>query len=201
MSFYYRVFAKNEKKLWLPEIEKFLEEGEIALTALGVCDEEDEDDLDAIPEEIVFVDGEDREVAVLEYNERGDDPESLLNEEIGEFYEFIKTWNPERNRDWVRNALQNTKAAYVFQVLEAGFDDENWEELATLAAWLAEETDGFEQSDGGQITNENGSIVLLEDEDASDWFEGVVAVREGDAWREKEIRSQEDFAAFLKGEI
>ncbi len=201
MSFFYRVFAGNEKKLWLPEIEKFLEEGEIALTALGVCDEEDEDDLDAIPEEIVFVDGEDREVAVLEYNERGDDPETLLNEEIDEFCDIIKTWSPERNRDWVRNTLQKTKAAYVFQVLEAGFDDANWDELATLAAWLGEESDGFQQSDGGQITNENGAIVLLEDEDASDWVECVVAVREGDAWREKEIGSQEEYAAFLNGEI
>ena len=126
----------------------------------------------------------------------------------------------------MRDHLAKTVGCYCFTVMKAGFEDPNWELLGTLASWLREETGGIEQSDNGQITNEEGSIVLLvpdvddeeepeftesaeldsEDElddydDNNEFEEFEAAVRSGNKWLKKLINSEETFNEFLRGVV
>lgn len=170
-SFFYRVFTSVEKNIWAKEIEEFLMKENVGLNPYAVVDEEEADNLDAVPVQIVLCDAANREVAVLEY-ERVDNSE-ILPDEIVEFHNFVDEMSPECNQEWVHNKLDATIGCYCFSVSDAGFELANWDRLAILASWLREETQGIEQSDGGQITNEEGDVVLLvpDDEDLDDDYD------------------------------
>ncbi len=204
MEFFYRVFTTVEKKLRLSEIEEMLEKEEIPLSAIPIVDEADEDDLDAEPVQILFVDAEDREVAILEYDALSDS--EMLAEEVAEFRELVGEMLPERNRDWAVEKFASTTGCYAFQILEDGFEEANWDAVAGLAACLRVETNGFEQSDGGQIANENGAVVLVvpydedEEKEEDDWRGCSVALRVDGAWVETELDSEAAFEKFLRGD-
>lgn len=169
MSFFYRVFTTVEKNIWASEIEEFLINEKVGLNLCAVVDEEDADNLDATPIQLLLYDASDREIASLEY-ERVDNSD-ILPEEIEEFHGFVDGMLPECNREWVHNKLKSTIGCYCFSVLKPGFELANWECLAILAEWLRKETLGIEQSDGGQITNEEGEVVLLVPDDVDDDYE------------------------------
>ena len=92
----------------------------------------------------------------------------MLAEEVAEFRELVGEMLPERNRAWAVEKFASTTGCFAFQICEDGFEEANWDAVATLAAWLRSETNGFEQSDGGQITNENGAVVLVVPYDAEE---------------------------------
>ena len=171
-SFYYRVFTSVERNIWGEEIESFLEETGLGLNVIGVVDEDDERDLDAEPTELLFFDEDESEVASLVYDTL--ETSEFLSEEIAEFQGIVQKMLPECNRAWVADKLAHSVGCYCFTVFDAGFLNENWDRLATLAEWLRDETNGIEQSDGGQITNEQGAVVLVTpledgaDDDAED---------------------------------
>lgn len=223
MSFFYRVFTTTEKKVWANEIEAFLERENVGLSLCGVVEEENADDLNAEPVEIIFFDPDKNEIASLVYD-RLDDSD-FLADEIEEFQACVDEMQPERNRAWAHERLAKTKSCYCFTVLEAGFDFANWDRLATLAGWLREETDGIEQSDGGQITNESGDVILVvpddvdfDEDDEDDEVDGdasfasvdeddrgevdefAAALRVNGAWVAKNVDSEETLAEFLRGE-
>jgi len=229
VAFYYRVFTTIDKNIWADEIDAFLNESNLGLDALGVVEEEDENNLEAVPCQVVLADDQGREVALLDYD-RLEDSE-LLKEELEEFNALIDEMAPECNRAWVREKLAKVVGCYAFQILDPGFENANWDRIATLAGWLREETDGIEQSDGGQITNEQGAVVLAtpddedddEDYESDEEFEEVdedeeefddeefdeeeddddvftAALRIDDKWIEFEITSDEDLEKFLRGE-
>ncbi len=204
MDFFYRVFTTVDKKLWLAEIEDYLEKEEIPLSAIPIVDEADEDNLDAEPIQILFVDDEDREVAILEFDALSDS--EMLAEEVAEFRELVGEMLPERNRAWAVEKFASTTGCFAFQICEDGFEEANWDAVATLAAWLRSETNGFEQSDGGQITNENGAVVLVvpyddeESKEEDDWRDCLVALRVDGAWVESELDSEAAFEKFLNGD-
>ena len=166
MSFFYRVFTTIEKNIWAKEIESFLEKEDVGLSLCGVVEEEDAGDLDAEPVELIFFDKDDNEVASLVYDPLDDS--DFLAEEIEEFQGCIDEMEPECNRAWAHEQLAKTIGCYCFTVHEAGFNVANWDRLATIACWLREETDGIEQSDGGQITNGAGEVILLVPDDKVD---------------------------------
>ena len=204
MEFFYRVFTTVDKKLWLAEIEDYLEKEEIPLSAIPIVDEADEDNLDAEPIQILLVDAEDREVAILEFDALSDS--EMLTEEVAEFRELVGEMLPERNRAWAVEKFAATTGCFAFQMLEDGFEEANWDAVATLAAWLRSETNGFEQSDGGQITNENGAVVLVvpydedEEKEEDDWRGCSVATLVDGAWVESELDSVAAFEKFLNGD-
>ena len=221
MEFYYRVFTTVEKNLWSDEIDAFLEENGVGLGMISVVEEEQQDDLDAVPISLIFTDDEDREVAMLVYD--AIDDSDILPDELDEFQALVDEMRPAANRAWVKERLAKTVGCYAFEIKEAGFEDENWDRLATLAEWLRTECEGIEQSDGGQITNENGAVILavpddynfddFEEEDSEEaaedsaeeleddgpWEDFVVALRVGDAWEEKTVKSEEELDEFLGG--
>ena len=218
----------SEKKVWNKEIGAFLEESGVELDALDVVDEDDQDDLDAVPVSMVFVDELGREVASLVYDAVEDS--EILREEISDFQTIVDEMEPGANREWVKERLKKTVGCYAFELFDSAYEDDNWDRLATVAEWIRSETDGIEQYDGGVITNENGAIVLAGegsddpfddkiaeaerealDGDESDkeddayveamWSGSNVALRVGDAWVEKTVKTDADFLKFLDGNV
>lgn len=157
--FYYRVFTSIERNIWADEVERFIEESGLGLSVIGIVDEDDAEKLDAVPVELLLCDEDESEVATLVYDRL--DASDVLAEEISEFQEVIQEMFPECNRSWVADKLAHSIGCYCFTVFDAGLLNENWDRLATLAEWLRDETNGIEQSDGGQITNEQGAVVLV----------------------------------------
>ena len=219
MSFFYRVFTPTEKSIWANEIEAFLEKENVGLTFYGVVEEESVDDLDAAPVELLLFDPDENQIASLVYDSLDDS--AFLADEIEEFQDCVDEMLPVCNREWAHEKLAKTKGCYCFTVFDAGFGPANWDRLATLACWLREETNGIEQSDGGQITNESGEVILVvpDDVDVEDDGEGgdqtsvdiaadeqddvddfVAALRIDGTWVEKNVDSEEAFAEFLRGE-
>ncbi len=210
MTTFYRVFSVSEKKVWNKEIDAFLEENDVGLDALDVVDENEQDDLDAVPVSLVFADKSGREVASLVYDSVEDS--EILRDEVQEFQSIVDEMSPEANRAWVKERLDGTIGCYVFELSEAAYEDGNWDAIAALAEWIRSQTDGIEQYDGGAITNENGAIALADDdfdefdvEEDNDektmWAGSAVALRVGDAWVEKTIETKADFTRFLRGNV
>ena len=173
MAFFYRVFTTVEKNIWAKEIEAFLNENDLGVDMVGVVEEEEQDNLDATPVCLIFIDGQDRELAALVYDKRGES--EILEDELDEFHSLVDEMAPEVNRAWVHEQLDKTVGCFAFEIKEAGLEEAAWNAIATIAEWLRNETNGFEQSDGGQITNENGAVVLTTpddfDEDDEEEFE------------------------------
>ena len=203
MDFFYRVFVTNDTLIWADQIESFIANSEIGLTPYGVVDEEDENNLDAPPVEIVFLDHQGRQVASLVYEKLEDS--DVLKDEIDALRTISEEMLPARNRDWLCKKLDQSVGCYCFSVSEVGFEDQNWEALSTLAGWLRDETFGFEQCDSGQITNERGQIVLLAPDDDSEISDGdesdvvafEAALRENDLWRSFIVDSDVKLRDFL----
>ena len=166
MAFFYRVFTTVEKNIWAKEIEAFLNENDLGVDMVGVVEEEEQDNLDATPVCLIFIDGQDRELAALVYDKRGES--EILEDELDEFHSLVDEMAPEVNRAWVHEQLDKTVGCFAFEIKEAGLEEAAWNAIATIAEWLRNETNGFEQSDGGQITNENGAVVLTTPDDFDD---------------------------------
>lgn len=166
MAFFYRVFTTVEKNIWAKEIEAFLNENDLGVDMVGVVEEEEQDNLDATPVCLIFIDGQDRELAALVYDKRGES--EILEDELDEFHSLVDEMAPEVNRAWVHEQLDKTVGCFAFEIKEAGLEETAWSAIATIAEWLRNETNGFEQSDGGQITNENGAVVLTTPDDFDD---------------------------------
>lgn len=166
MAFFYRVFTTVEKNIWAEEIEAFLNENDLGVDMVGVVEEEDKDNLDATPVCLIFIDGQDRELAALVYDKR--EESEILEDELDEFHSLVDEMAPEVNRAWVHEQLDKTVGCFAFEIKEAGLEEAAWSAIATIAEWLRNETNGFEQSDGGQITNENGAVVLTTPDDFDD---------------------------------
>lgn len=200
LDFYYRVLTLKDVKISAEEIEKFIEDAKLNLTVFGVVEEEDAEELDAEPVEIILVDQNDRQVASLTYESTEDS--DILLEELDEFQDFADDMEPKCNRPWVKETLKKVAGCYCFNVFTPGFDDQNWDALATIAGWLREQCDGFEQCDSGQITNLQGQVILIvpDDEDDPDdpmTFEGALFL--GGKWLTVDVDSQRKLDDFLKG--
>ena len=162
-DFYYRVFASVEKDIWTSEIKARIEETNLGFELAGVFDENDADNPDARPIELILYDEDENPVASLVYDKLA--TSDFLADEIAEFTDVADEMAPECNREWVKAKLAQTVGCYCFTVHEAGFFNVNWDRMTKLASWLREETNGIEQSDGGQISNEEGQIVLIVPDD------------------------------------
>ena len=191
MAFFYRVFTTVEKNIWAKEIEAFLNENDLGVDMVGVVEEEEQDNLDATPVCLIFIDGQDRELAALVYDKRGES--EILEDELDEFHSLVDEMAPEVNRAWVHEQLDKTVGCFAFEIKEAGLEEAAWNAIATIAEWLRNETNGFEQSDGGQITNENGAVVLTTPDDFDDdEFEEFDEDDEDDEDDEEEFEDDEE---------
>ncbi|MDO5580331.1 MAG: hypothetical protein Q4G69_04305, partial [Planctomycetia bacterium] len=172
-------------------------------------EEEDfDEDFDGSEESFILYDSEKNPVAVLERNtlENSD----LLELELAEFQKVVSNMLPKINRKWTSDFLKTVQVCFAFEIKKSGLKEENWEHLALIADMLRNESDGIEQSDGGQFTNESGDIILAvpeseedagDDQFVEDWCSCSAALRKNSDWEVFKIDNKESFHRFLNGDL
>lgn len=200
-DFYYRIFGRKLLPLWEDEIREFLQANDIPLEVLGIVEEEDAENLDAVAQELLFVDQQGNEIALMVCDTIEDS--EILPAEIAEFRQLLHEYSPVVNRNWVDRFLGEVKVCYALLLNIENIGDDNWQSVAAVCDMLRYEVDGIEQSDGGMITNEEGNIVLvIPDEPDSpagedSWYPNQVALWNGKDWDIKEVSTESEAEAFL----
>ncbi len=84
----------------------------------------------------------------------------LGQEELDEFREDIKDYKPVSAVKWLTNYFDKVKVIYAFQMLNAAFNDANFEIIGTVQTKISNRTKGIEQADNEGFTNEEGYQIL-----------------------------------------
>lgn len=125
---------------------------------------------------------------------------NLLNDEIEEFKEEIEDYVPEANYNWLNDYFDKIEVIYAFQVLRKGFEPKNWEIIYALHNIIWEDAGGIWQSDEGQFSNEDGSVIMANwDNETSlkDAKDTQVAILKNDTWDTFEISSSKNLTDFI----
>jgi hypothetical protein len=95
----------------------------------------------------------------------------LGQEELNEFREVIKDYKPASAVKWLTTYFDKVKVIYAFQMLNAAFDDANFEIIGTIKTKIWNRTKGIGQADNEGFTNEDGYQILWQFADSvkGDW--------------------------------
>lgn len=84
----------------------------------------------------------------------------LGKEELNEFKKLILDYRPISAVDWLTNYFSKVKVIYAFQILNAGFEDSNFDIISALKTKIWNKTEGILQADNEGFTNEDGYHIL-----------------------------------------
>jgi hypothetical protein len=84
----------------------------------------------------------------------------LGQEELNEFKEMIQECKPDSSVKWLTNYFERVKVIYAFQMLNAAFNDNNFEIIDTIKTKIWYRTKGISQADNEGFTNEKGYHIL-----------------------------------------
>jgi hypothetical protein len=84
----------------------------------------------------------------------------LGQEELNEFKEIIQAFKPTSAVKWLTSYFEKVKVIYAFQVLNAAFDDNNFEIISSIKTKIWNKTDGILQADNEGFSNEDGYHIL-----------------------------------------
>ena len=84
----------------------------------------------------------------------------LGREELDEFREDIQNYKPASAVKWLTNYFGNVKVIYAFQMLNAAFDDGNFEIVSCIKTKIWNRTQGILQADNEGFSNEDGYHIL-----------------------------------------
>ncbi len=84
----------------------------------------------------------------------------LGQEELNEFRDYIKNYKPATAVKWLTNHFDKVKVIYAFQMLNAAFDDPNFEIIGNIKTHIWNKTKGILQADYEGFTNEEGYHIL-----------------------------------------
>jgi hypothetical protein len=90
----------------------------------------------------------------------------LGQEEIDEFSEEIQTYKPRSAVKWLLDYFHKVKVIYAFQMLNAAFDDGNFEIVSCIKAKIWNKTQGILQADNEGFSNEDGYHILWQFSDS-----------------------------------
>jgi len=95
----------------------------------------------------------------------------LGQEELNEFRENIQDFKPTSAVQWLTNFFDNVKVIYAFQLLNAAFNDSNFEIVGSIKAKIWNRTKGILQADEEGFSNEDGYHILWQfsDDVTGDW--------------------------------
>ena len=102
----------------------------------------------------------------------------LGQEELNEFKEDIQYYKPTSAVKWLTNYFDKVKVIYAFQILNATFEDGNFEIVGNIKTKIWNMTKGILQADNEGFSNEDGCHILWQFSDTvtGDWS---CAVRNG----------------------
>ena len=84
----------------------------------------------------------------------------LGKEELDELRVDIQNYKPASAVKWLTNYFEKVKVIYAFQILNAAFDDGNFEIIGAIKAKIWNKTKGIGQADNEGFTNEEGYHIL-----------------------------------------
>ena len=95
----------------------------------------------------------------------------LGKEELDEFKKLILDYKPISAVNWLTNYFGNVKVIYAFQILNAGFEDNNFDIINALKTKIWNKTEGILQADNEGFTNDDGYHILWQfpDNVTGDW--------------------------------
>jgi hypothetical protein len=95
----------------------------------------------------------------------------LGKEELDEFKEDIQNYKPISAVKWLTNYFDKVKVIYAFQMLNAAFDDGNFEIVSSIKTKIWNKTKGILQADNEGFSNEDGYHILWQFSDTvtGDW--------------------------------
>jgi len=95
----------------------------------------------------------------------------LGQEELNEFKVEIQDSKPASAVKWLTNYFDKVKVIYAFQMLNAAFEDENFEVVSNIKTKIWNKTKGILQADDEGFSNEDGYHILWQFSDSvtGDW--------------------------------
>jgi hypothetical protein len=81
-------------------------------------------------------------------------------EELDEFKENIQDYKPASAVKWLTNYFDKVKVIYAFQILNAAFEDRNFEVVSNIKTKIRNKTKGILQADNEGFSNEDGYHIL-----------------------------------------
>lgn len=95
----------------------------------------------------------------------------LGQEELNEFKEDIQDYKPASAVKWLTNYFDKVKVIYAFQMLNAAFEDGNFEIVSNIKTKIWNKTKGILQADNEGFSNEDGYHILWQFSDTvtGDW--------------------------------
>lgn len=95
----------------------------------------------------------------------------LGQEELDEFKEDIQDYKPASAVKWLTNYFDKVKVIYAFQLLNAAFEDRNFEIISNIKTKIWNKTKGILQADNEGFSNEDGYHILWQFSDTvtGDW--------------------------------
>jgi hypothetical protein len=100
----------------------------------------------------------------------------LGQDELNEFREFIQGFQPASAVQWLTNYFDTVKVIYAFQLLNAAFDNNNFEIIGSIKTKIWNWTKGILQADNEGFSNENGYHILWQfsDDVTGEWSCAVI---------------------------
>jgi hypothetical protein len=196
MSYYIRVLGKKNPTLSINEIEKNLKkEGIKANIEVTETDQFQ----NWLSFELFNQKGE--TIAIIEKNEVKNG--ELGSEEIDEFLEEIEDCEPQSAVEWLNIFLSKTKVIYAFQMLNAAFEDDNYDIINNIRVFIWQKTEGILQADNEGFTNEDGCHILwqFDDDTKGDWAMAILNFNKKWIKFNMDLGNKKQRAAFFKGEV
>lgn len=88
-------------------------------------------------------------------------------EELDEFREGITDFKPTSAVKWLTKYFDKVKVIYAFQMLNAAFDDRNFDIIGIIKTKIWEKTKGIEQADNEGFSNEERYHILWQFADSA----------------------------------
>ena len=164
MGYYIRVLGSQDPDIHIDElIESLAADG---LTAKFEFDSTEESGIWTMLD-ILNLNGE--PIAQLERNPVIDG--KLGQEELDEFKEEIQDYKPTSAVKWLTNYFDKVKVIYAFQMLDAAFEDGNFDIVSNIKTKIWNKTNGILQADNEGFSNEDGYHILWQFSDTvtGDW--------------------------------
>jgi hypothetical protein len=164
MGYYIRVLGTKDPDIHIDELLNALKED--GLEALVNFDKNETPDKWTV---IQIVNDKGQELTQIERNPVIDG--ELGKEELDEFKKLILDYKPISAVNWLTNYFSKVKVIYAFQILNAGFEDSNFDIISALKTKIWNKTEGILQADNEGFTNDDGYHILWQfpDNVTGDW--------------------------------